>query len=318
MIKRSFFFFLRFVGATKAISWLHRKQVMILCYHCITPRPDLLASDPWKMYLDAESFETQLDYLQKNYNVISLENYLEARRENRPLRPFSVVLTFDDGKRNFLTAVLPRLVSRNLPATSFVVVKNTKKEYRENISDDFHEWAPEDNSADLSWENIDYLLKQKKVEIGSHTYTHPVLPQISYEEVENELKTSYEEIVKNTELKNVSLAYPFGQTSETVIEIARKTGYACGLTNTDAGNNPKTNLFRLNRTIINSDDDLNVFAARLAGVTWRLDQIKSYLRPVLNKDGVPRKENLRMNRGFIKNVLYWLIISLFSNFVLIY
>jgi peptidoglycan/xylan/chitin deacetylase (PgdA/CDA1 family) len=301
MVKRHFFAFLYFCGLTRLAAWFNRKQVMILCYHCVTPRPDLIAADPWKMFLDAASFHRQADFLREKYNVISLSEYLKARRENRPLPPYSVILTFDDGKRNFLTVIAPYLTRLELPATTFVVVNNTEKAVFLNGSANPIAWKPEHDHDDLSWPDIARLVKSEKIEIGSHTLTHPVLPEISLDEAENELKLSYRNLRARIDCRDVAIAYPHGQASEEIAKIAKEAGYSCGLTNTDAGNDFETNLFKLNRTVINSDDDLPLFAARVAGVTWRLNKIKNLLRPLKTKAGLSNERKLNLSEDFIKN-----------------
>jgi len=304
MLKKYFFAFLHYFGLIKLAAWLNRKKVMILCYHCVTPRPDLISSDPWKMFLGADSFASQLDFLKKNYNVISLQEYIDARRCCRPLPPYSVVLTFDDGKRNFLTVIAPFLANLNLSATTFVVVGNTDKAFFVNGSRNPHGWKPEDDRQDLSWEDINRLMKNEKIEIGSHTLTHPSLSEISCDEAESELKLSYEHLLNRTQSANVAIAYPHGQASEEIMKLAETVGYSCGLTNIDAGNDFETNLFSLNRTVIKSDDDPYLFAARLAGITWRLKQLKNLVRVSNVKAGMSKDEKLKLNEDFIKNASF--------------
>src|SRR5205809_1446369 len=110
-----------FLGLTKLFAWLHRNQAVVLCYHGVTRSPHKVSSDPWDLTLDAQIFESQLDFLHKNYNVISLQSFLAAKRKNAPLPPYSVVLTFDDGPRNFYTLAAPLLKKFSLPATVFVI-----------------------------------------------------------------------------------------------------------------------------------------------------------------------------------------------------
>lgn len=277
---------------------------MILCYHCVTPRPDLISDDPWKMFLDSDLFGRQLDFLKRNHNVISLEHYLEARRTNRPLPPFSVVLTFDDGKRNFLTVIAPSLKNLDMPATTFVVVENTEKAFYVNGSSNPYGWKPEDDSNDLSWNDVRRLMQMGMIEIGSHSMTHPVLPEISLSEAEYELKEAYRTINAKTNCKKVALAYPHGLASEEIARIAEEAGYSCGLTNTDAGNDYETNLFKLNRTIINSDDDLPLFAARLSGLTGTFNKIKDFLRPLKTKAKYSKQAGVKLSQNYIKNILF--------------
>jgi peptidoglycan/xylan/chitin deacetylase (PgdA/CDA1 family) len=304
MVVKYFFAFLHYSGLTSLAAWLNRKKVMILCYHGVTPRPDLILSDPWKIFLAADMFAGQLDFLQKNYNIISLQEYLTARRCNRSLPPSSVVLTFDDGKRNFLTVIAPHLASRDLPATTFIIVDNTEKAVFVNGSANPDGWKPEHDYDDLSWQDIGYLIKNEKIDIGSHTLTHPNLSKISLEEAERELKNSYQSLRARIGCENVAIAYPHGRASEEVIKITETVGYSCGLTNTDAGNDFRTDLFKLNRTVINSDDEMPLFAARVAGVTWRIGKIKDYLRPFKNKAGLSNETMIKLKQNHIKNILF--------------
>lgn len=300
MGKKYFFAISYFCGLTRLAGWFNRKQVMILCYHCVTPRRDLISADPWKMFLDAGLFDRQLEFLHRNYNVISLQEYLDARRAECELPPRSVVLTFDDGKRNFLTVTAPSLAKLNLPATTFVVVNNTEKAVFPDAEANPSEWKPSDDYDDLSWEDVDILLKNNKIEVGSHTLTHPVLTEITPDEAETELKLSYEQLRRRINSDDLAIAYPHGQASEAVMKIAAATGYSCGLVNTDAGNDFQTDLFRLNRTVINSDDDLSLFAARVAGITWRLLKIKKSLLKV--KTVFSNERKLKLSIDFIKNI----------------
>jgi hypothetical protein len=72
----------------------------------------------------------------------------------------------------------------------------------------------------------------------------------------------------------------------------------------DAGNDFNTPLFELNRTVINSDDRLSVFAARVAGLTWRLNKIKSYLRPLKGKTKSSREKKFKLSQNLIKNIFF--------------
>ena len=110
-MKRTFFSILHKLRITRFAAWWNRKRVIILCYHGVTERHNRHPSDQYGLHIRADRFETQLNYLRRHYNVISLAKFLEARRDNKPLPERSVVLTFDDGYRNFLTSALPRLAA---------------------------------------------------------------------------------------------------------------------------------------------------------------------------------------------------------------
>jgi len=120
-MKRIFFTVLHKFQLTRLAAWWNRKRVIILCYHGVTERLNRHPNDPAGLHIRADRFEAQLDHLRRHYRVISLTEFLEARRTNTPLPRKSVVLTFDDGYRNFLTGALPRLAAREMPASVFLI-----------------------------------------------------------------------------------------------------------------------------------------------------------------------------------------------------
>ena len=72
------------------------------------------------MYVEPDTFQTQMIYLKKEANVISLETLLEHLEKNTKLPKRSVVLTFDDGWADNYTFAYPVLKDLELPASVFV------------------------------------------------------------------------------------------------------------------------------------------------------------------------------------------------------
>ncbi len=258
-MKRRLFALMHGLGLTRLAAWLTRGRVVILCYHGVTARERRMAEDPTGLHIRFPRFEAQLDYLRRNFNVLSLSEYLRARREGRQLPDYSVVLTFDDGYRNFYTMAAPRLRERNLPASLFLTVGKIKEERRQG------DWSPEDDIEYLSWPEV-VELKSSGVEVGSHTVTHPMLSQLPLEEAERDLRESMTAGAHRTGDERPPFAYPFGDYTPEVAERARTLGYSCALT-TDAGaNDPSEDLYTLRRVLIGDDDDEPAFAARVSGL----------------------------------------------------
>ena len=85
--------------------------------------------DPeWTRYPDIKSlrideFKSQLDYLLKNYNVVSLDDCLKARYAGEDLPPNAALLTFDDGIVDHFATVFPLLDAHGVQGVFFPPVK---------------------------------------------------------------------------------------------------------------------------------------------------------------------------------------------------
>ena len=105
------------IAATK--PRLKRRNVprfAVLCYHRV-------GTDGVPLYsqLPAEIFEAQMQYLRKNYRIVSLDQMIDEMDEPRSLDP-AVALTFDDGYRGLYTEAFPILKAYGVPASIFLTI----------------------------------------------------------------------------------------------------------------------------------------------------------------------------------------------------
>lgn len=107
----------RLPGFVSVFTWLTRSTPRIFMFHRFSHKRDTLESS-----ITAANFEKILDYLiNKKYNIISLSDYLQLRRStNSTLPPKIVIITVDDGYKDFYDVAYPILRDRKLPATFFV------------------------------------------------------------------------------------------------------------------------------------------------------------------------------------------------------
>lgn len=263
-MSKNFLFALLFATRlTRLVAWFNRSQVTILCYHSVTKRQDNKLSDPHKLHLHVDSFLRHLDYLQANYRIVGLAEFVRARRENIKLPSGTAVLTFEDGVRNFSTVVAPILLKRGIPATSFIV---TGESFTKESSSLNGQWSPEDDKSYLSWSEVRQLADQG-MEFGSHTCSHQALPELSPNEARDELGKSLKTLAAYLDRDSFPLSYPHGRTSKEINRLSELLGYSCAVTTELGSNDTDCDLFALRRTVIASDDDLPTFAARLSGVT---------------------------------------------------
>jgi peptidoglycan/xylan/chitin deacetylase (PgdA/CDA1 family) len=67
-----------------------------------------------------DTFDKQMRYLKKHFNVITLDESIGCLRDKKHLPPRSVVITFDDGWRDNYLFAFPILKKHGLPATIFL------------------------------------------------------------------------------------------------------------------------------------------------------------------------------------------------------
>lgn len=93
--------------------------ISVLLYHKISPDEAVAETDPLELTVSADNFASQMEYLERNYQVLSLGEAL-SNRGNLPDDRQHIVVTFDDGYRHTLRIAESILLKHNLPATFFV------------------------------------------------------------------------------------------------------------------------------------------------------------------------------------------------------
>jgi len=108
-----------------ALGALHRRRnrhaLTVLMFHRVLPADDpAFALAEREFTFTVDGFRRTLDFVQRHYTVVSLDDLQAARQAQRPLPPNPVLITFDDGWRDTLTHAAPELARRGLPAVLFL------------------------------------------------------------------------------------------------------------------------------------------------------------------------------------------------------
>lgn len=124
MFKRWLLIVLELCGFNRLLAFHNRRRIIILRYHRVVDNvPRAIQGLRRRAIGDptSEAFRFQLEVITSRYKIISLGEALDMIEGRRPVDPYSVVLTFDDGYRNNLTHAYPVLRSFHASATIFVV-----------------------------------------------------------------------------------------------------------------------------------------------------------------------------------------------------
>jgi hypothetical protein len=263
-------------GLTRVAAFRNRKQVLILQYRGVTEHPEYPLRLEMLGHVKADRFEAQLEYLRRRCRVLPLRVYLEAIHDGHRLPDYSVVLTFDEGHANFLTAAAPRLLAAGLPATVFVVPERLS---RRDFAGE-RRWTSCEDERYLSWSDIASIRRQG-FEIGLNLPHPATLLGSSTEGVKLALTRGYQSLIAMG-AESPPLALRRGEFEPSVVQHARTLGLSCALHAADSGMNPHAaNPFALRRLIFHpqSRDDPRMFASDVSGLrTWwtrlaRHDQI---------------------------------------------
>jgi peptidoglycan/xylan/chitin deacetylase (PgdA/CDA1 family) len=187
---------------------------LLLAYHAVgTWSHELAIPEP--------IVRAQLSLLHRRGYVGLTAAEAERRRRDGTLPPRTVVVTFDDGFRSVLRAQ-PILDEVGFPATVFAVTSFV------DSGEPFRWPGLEQSEESLGWSELE-LLREAGWEVGSHTATHPLLPDLDEAAVERELVDSRATIEKRLGSCE-TLSYPYGRADERTAAAAARAGYLAAFT----------------------------------------------------------------------------------------
>lgn len=244
-------------------------SVRILVYHSIAAiRP---RQDRWRMSVPPGLFAAQLRWLrQHGYTIVSLGEALEMVRGRRPMPAQAVAVTFDDGFCDTFQQAYPLLRSQQVPATVFVVPR-----YLDAASPFPWLERPEVFGRPLAWKELQQLVSDPLMSVGSHTWSHRQLSDLSIDEQRQEIEQS--KVVLEARLGHAVkwLAYPYGHVdslTEETIRCLQQAGFEAACVNVMGVNQVGDSPWVLRRTRIGWEDCLWRFRLKMTGAYDWVDQ----------------------------------------------
>ncbi|MHB8539110.1 MAG: polysaccharide deacetylase family protein [Candidatus Dormibacteria bacterium] len=233
-------------------------RIPILMYHSIQEG----TSDP-RPYYDINTspaqFQQQMKFLRDHgYRAVHLDEAVKSL-EQRKHNPKYVVITFDDGYRDFSTSAYPVLAEFDHTAALFVpsgLIEDRRTQFL--------------GRECLTWSEVREL-HARRIQIGSHSVTHRKLKLLAASELEEEVARSKNMIEAKIghPVKSFSYPYAFPETevvlARTLRELLEKHGYENGVTTILGTASRASDRFFLPRLPVNSSDDLTLFRAKLEG-----------------------------------------------------
>jgi len=214
----------------------------ILAYHSISNNSE----DPWAV--SPSTFGLEMQWLaERGYKGVSLKEFFKDIKQKK-----AIILTFDDGYKDFSDTAMPVLDRFNFSATVFIVSK---------LVGDTARWRKRELHlmALLDWSEIHNVLNAGH-EIGSHGLYHLNFSCLSRRALWREIAESKEMIEEKIKLPIVSFAYPYNVYNKWTVDTVKEAGYKYAVKNdNDYINNYKSDCFLLCRRVINSENSVKDF-----------------------------------------------------------
>ena len=187
-------------------------------------------------------FAEQMKYLSENdYNTSNMFTLITAYKNGYKLPAKTVVLTFDDGYRDFYTAAFPILKKYHIHATVNIIT---------NI-------IGEPNI--LTWDMLKEIKNSGLVTIGSHTMSHKSLPSLTASKLKEELEGSKKILESNLGIKVTDFCYPSGAFNDKVVQAVKDAGYTDAITTIDGKWKFNNDLYKIPRQRISYGKSITYF-----------------------------------------------------------
>jgi peptidoglycan/xylan/chitin deacetylase (PgdA/CDA1 family) len=232
----------------------------ILLYHRFVASDHDLARYPGTeniFTVTAPRFEEQIATLaRQGYRSVVPDDVFAFLTKRIDLPPRSVMITVDDGWRSNIDIMLPILEKYGFRATIFVTTGSNAWVFRK--------FAGLDRSL-----NADEVqeLHRRGVTIGSHTVSHPYLIELSDEEVRQEFIDSKMTLEQWIGAPCRYLSIPGNFYDDRIARIARECGYDAVFTANVGSVSRASDLFDINRLIVEGAFDIKEFVANLQPTT---------------------------------------------------
>lgn len=229
----------------------------VICYHDVIDqsKPSFatnMSQDVRRTYfpqtITVERLITHFNWLRDNgYTPVSWQQIKAARAGKGSLPAKPVLLTFDDGYVSFYTTIYPILQAYNYPAVYGLVTSWLETPADGHIN---YGGIKLPRSAFITWEQVREMQQSGLIEMASHTHDmhhgqtgNPGGSQFAavfpgnyrnkgYEtpseyraRIRDDLKKSRDIIKQRTGVTPDVLVWPYGQFTQTAVEIARELGF---------------------------------------------------------------------------------------------
>jgi peptidoglycan/xylan/chitin deacetylase (PgdA/CDA1 family) len=252
-------------------------------YHSVSENPEYRGRAYYRLTTSPTRFREQVRWLRDaGYQTVDLADALERVESGSGACERAVVVTFDDGFRDFLTHAWPALAECSFTATMFLptaFIGDERKAFR--------------GRECLTWAEVRELSGQG-VAFGAHSVNHSVLHRLPWTSIRCELRDSRRRIEDEIRQPVTTFAYPYAFPQENRSFVARfrsellEQGYQGGVTTVVGRLLPRDDRLCMKRLPVNDCDDRWLFAGKLAGAYDWVGGLQGLFRSFRRRDRTGR------------------------------
>jgi peptidoglycan/xylan/chitin deacetylase (PgdA/CDA1 family) len=229
-------------------------QIVILMYH-IVAQP--ASAQEARYCCTPGRFELQMRHLGKaGLPLLTLDAIADTIDGRAEWPDRGVAVTFDDGFADTFANALPILTRYRIPATMFAVAD------RIGASNDWMSARGFPKRRLMSASELREM-SAAGVTIGSHTRTHPRLPELDREAKRSEIRDSKARLEDLLGRSVTAFAYPYGLFDDDARQAVAEAGYRTACSTRSGFNGPDADRYLLRRIEVFGGDNLWQFRQKL-------------------------------------------------------
>ena len=148
---------------------MKNNPLTILLYHGVSVHKSIGIENYASKHIDLDSFVSQMNFVKKNSNVISIDEVVDIYNNNGFFPKNAVVVTFDDGFENNSTVAAPVLDDLKIPAIFYITagIVNTNIMFWVDQLEDVINFTKSKNISLNLEKKVSFSLSSKKEKLNS-------------------------------------------------------------------------------------------------------------------------------------------------------
>jgi len=232
-----------------------KRRIAIISYHSIS-------HDSNRYIITPETFTSQMEFIRENYQIIRLNRIRDAFFDGEK-DATKIIITFDDGFKNFFEFAYPTLKKLSIPSTIFIPTGFIGSSNLWDMHKNFYTKINIMNSKQLL-----ALSQECLVDFGSHTVSHLSMRNLCAEKMMREAVDSKKKLEDLFGFGINMFAYPYGQLDDISGETTRTlldAGYEIAVTSRWGTLQSLNGMLKLKRIFFKEKDSYDDLRTKIEG-----------------------------------------------------